>query len=86
MTAADPSLAEPLPEPPKRTTQDIIAGIKAHFNERGLLTLRGVGQLFKHIDKNGNKKIDQDEFFWGLNAFGITLSQQEAQDVLKAFD
>ena len=42
--------------------------------------------MFKHIDKNGNKKIDADEFFWGLNAFGVTLSQQESQDVLKAFD
>lgn len=41
-TAADPSLAEPLPEPPKRTTQDLIANIKAHLNERGLLTIRGV--------------------------------------------
>lgn len=42
--------------------------------------------MFKSIDKNGNKKIEGDEFFWGLNAFGITLSQQEASDVLKAFD
>lgn len=78
VTAADPSLAEPLPEPPKRTTQDIIAGIKNHLKERGFLTIRGVDQLFKNIDKNGNKKLEADEFFWGLNAFGITLSQQES--------
>lgn len=86
LTASDPSLAEPIEEAPKRTTQDIIADIKSFLKERGFLGIRAIGQLFKSIDKNGNRKIDPEEFFWGLNAFGITLSQEEASDVLRTFD
>ncbi len=73
-TATDPSLAETIEEATKRTIQDIIADIKSYLKERGFLGIRAISQLFKSIDKNGNRKIDPEEFFWGLNAFGITLS------------
>lgn len=85
-TAADPSLAEPIEEAPQRSTKDIIDSIKVFLKERGFLGIRGIAQLFKSIDKNGNRKIEAEEFFWGLNAFGISLSQEEASNVLKSFD
>jgi Ca2+-binding EF-hand superfamily protein len=56
------------------------------LKERGFLSIRAIAQLFKSIDKNGNRKIDPEEFFWGLNAFGISLTQEEASDVVRTCD
>ena len=40
--------------------------------------IRGVSHLFKRIDKNGNKQIDVNEFYWGLKEFGVNLTEEEA--------
>ena len=86
LTATDPSLAEPIPEPPKRTTKDIIEIIKSKLKDRGLFGIRGLTKLFKSFDKNGNKKIDPEEFSWGLKNFDIFLSDEESKAVIEAFD
>ena len=48
--------------------------------------IRGVSHLFKRIDKNGNKQIDVNEFYWGLKEFGVNLTEEEAMGVLRIFD
>ena len=42
--------------------------------------------MFKALDNNGNKQIDMGEFYWGLKDFGISLTEEDAQRVLSAFD
>ena len=85
-TAAEPSLAEPIEEAPQHSTKDIIESIKVFLKERTFKGIRGIVQLFKSIDKNGNGFIEPDELFTGLNAFGIYLSHEEASDLLKSLD
>jgi len=86
-TASDPSLAEPVAEPaPKYTLQDLITDIKGRLKERGMFGIRGVSHLFHSMDKNGNRQIDINEFYWGLKEFGVSLSEEEAMGVLKIFD
>ena len=48
--------------------------------------IRGVSHLFKRMDKNGNKQIDINEFYWGLKEFGVNLTEEEAMGVLRIFD
>jgi hypothetical protein len=43
-------------------------------------------EFFKSFDKNGNKKIDPEEFSWGLKNFDIFLSDEESKAVIEAFD
>ena len=48
--------------------------------------IRGIAHLFKKIDKNGNRQIDINEFYWGLKEFGVQLTEEEASGVLRIFD
>ena len=48
--------------------------------------IRGISHLFKKMDKNGNKQIDINEFYWGLKEFGVSLTEEEAGGVLRLFD
>jgi hypothetical protein len=39
---------------------------------RGTKTIRGMGRAFKTMDSiDGNRKVDKEEFFWGLKDFGV---------------
>lgn len=51
-----------------------------------MLSIRGVARMFKSIDKNGNRQIDMEELYYGLRALGLTLTEEEAFEVLKVFD
>jgi hypothetical protein len=31
----------------------------------------GLSRVFKTMDNDGNKKLDKDEFYYGLNEIGI---------------
>jgi calcyphosin len=64
----------------------LIAAIKDRLKEVGMFGIRGVSHLFKRIDKNGNKQIDVNEFYWGLKEFGVNLTEEEAMGVLRIFD
>ena len=43
-------------------------------------------RIFKVMDNNKNGLLDVDDFRWGLMDYGITLSKEEAVQVLKHFD
>ena len=38
------------------------------------------------MDENGNKCLDVDDFRWGLKDYGITISKEEAQQIVQSFD
>jgi len=48
--------------------------------------LRSLGSIFKIIDTNGDRKIDKQEFYWGLKDLGCTLSKKEAAVLLEHLD
>ena len=37
-------------------------------------TLRGLGRSFKIFDDNGDRKIDKEEFYWGLKDNQVDIS------------
>ena len=47
---------------------------------RGVKTIRGMGRAFRTLDSmDGNRKVDKEEFYWGIKDFGVTISKKEAE-------
>ena len=87
VTAPDPSFAQTLES--GHAAFDInalIRDIKAKLIERSANGIRGLSRIFKAMDDNGNRQLDVDDFRWGLIDFGITISKEEASEVLAVFD
>ena len=85
MTAPDISYSAPV-DAPVYTTEAMLAEIREKIKARGTLGIRGLARMFKILDKNGNKQIDAEEFFWGLKDFGLDISEADSKKVLSAFD
>ena len=45
-----------------------------------------MGRSFRIMDDNGDRKIDMQEFYWGLKDLGATVSKREAQLLLDYLD
>lgn len=87
MSAPGPQYSHPIEELNKFTIHDLIKEIKAKIVERSAAGgIRGMIRIFKVMDNNKNGLLDVDDFRWGLMDYGITLSKEEAVQVLKHFD
>ena len=53
---------------------------------RGMKTIRGMGRAFRIMDDNGDRKIDKQEFYWGLQDLGAAVSKKEAEILLDYLD
>jgi len=53
---------------------------------RGARTIRGLGRVFRTMDDSGNRKVDAQEFFVGLNECGCNLTKEETDALLSHFD
>ena len=53
---------------------------------RGANGIRGLGIVFRRMDNNRDKKMDRDEFMWGLRENGHSLSPSEFESIFKFFD
>jgi len=69
-------------EPPT----SIIDKIKKTLKERGSSGIRGAGVVFRRMDDSGNKKLDREEFMWGLREMGHKLTPSEFEKIFKYFD
>lgn len=69
-------------EPPNQVLSKILETLKA----RGANGIRGLGLVFRRMDNNGDKKMDRNEFMWGLRENGHTLSPSEFERIFKYFD
>jgi Ca2+-binding EF-hand superfamily protein len=69
-------------EPPNQVLQKILDTMKA----RGAHGIRGLGIVFRRMDNNGDKKMDRNEFMWGLRENGHNLSPSEFERIFKYFD
>ena len=56
------------------------------MNERGAKTIRSLGRVFAAMDFNGNRKVDAQEFFVGLNECGCNLTSDETNALLAHLD
>ena len=43
---------------------------KMQIQKKGGIGLRTLGTIFRRMDRNGNKKLDMEEFTEALNTFG----------------
>lgn len=88
MTSPGPQYAQPVDELNKFTIEDLIKEIKTKISEKTASGsgIRGMSKIFKAMDNNGNGLLDVDDFRWGLMDYGISLSKDEASQVLKHFD
>lgn len=66
--------------------ETLMKEVKQRLLERSSFGLRGLARIFKAMDDNGNGQLDVDDFRWGLIDFGISVSKEEAQLLLTAFD
>lgn len=69
-------------EPPYQ----ILDKIKAKLLERGTHGIRGLGIVFRRMDNSRNRKLDRNEFMWGLKENGHNLSSSEYERLFKYFD
>lgn len=85
-TAPDPSYAEPIDGDEEYTFEDLLKDIKGRILERSSFGIRGLGRIFQIMDDNGNRQLDIEDFRWGLIDFGINITKDEAQQILKYMD
>ena len=86
VTAPGASYSLPIEELNKFTIEDLVNEIKVKILERSASGIRGISMIFKAMDNNGNRLLDVDDFRWGLKDYGITISKEEAAQVLNHFD
>lgn len=85
VTAPGPQFSLPVEELNKYTVDDLIREIKAKIGST-VGGIRGMARIFKAMDQNGNGKLDVDDFRWGLMDYGISISKEESDQVLRHFD
>jgi hypothetical protein len=57
----------------------VLNRLKDQLNARGASTIRGLGRTFRIMDNyDGNRKVDAQEFFTGLQEFGVRITKAEA--------
>jgi len=69
-------------EPPNQVIQMIKDNLKA----RGSNGIRGMGIVFRRMDNGRDRKLDRQEFMWGLRENGFNLTPSEFERIFKYFD
>lgn len=59
---------------------------KMKIAKQGGLGIRSIGVIFRRMDTNGNKKLNQEEFTEALATFGIFPKVVEIQALMKYYD
>ena len=86
VTAPDPSYSAPVEEEAEYTVDDLVRDIKKKLLERGSYGIRGLARVFKNMDDKGDRKVDVEDFRWGLVDYGISITKDQASQVLTRFD
>jgi Ca2+-binding EF-hand superfamily protein len=65
----------------------VLAKVKRSLETRSVRALRGITKAFKNIMiHNGVRKLDKQEFFFGLRDYGVQISKREAELLLDYLD
>lgn len=86
VTAPDASLARPIADLQAFDMGTFIKDVKQKIFDRSNFGIRALKRIFQAMDERGDKKLDVDDFRWGLIDYGISMTKEESQEVLKAFD
>lgn len=85
-TSSNPKDAEELEPEMTYTVDDLLKDIKNKLLERGSYGIRGLARIFKILDNDGGRKLDLKEFQDGLIDYGINITDEQAQVIMKKFD
>jgi Ca2+-binding EF-hand superfamily protein len=65
----------------------VLAKVKRSLETRSVRALRGITKAFKNIlIHNGVRKLDKQEFFFGIRDYGVQISKREAEIILDYLD
>ena len=56
---------------------EVTEKIRSQLIARGGRTLGMLRRQFKIMDDNGDKRLDKDELYYGLQDFGLELTKNE---------
>lgn len=84
--ATDASYGRAIEDLQKFDVNDLIKDIKGKLLVRSAFGIRGLARIFKAMDENGNKKLDPDDFRWGLMDYGVSVTKEEATEIMNHFD
>lgn len=86
VSSDDPSTDYKVAEVGKVTYEDLVRTIKQRLAEGGIYGVRRLARIFKAMDKNGDHKLDPDDFRWGLMEYGIVISKEQTLLLVEACD
>jgi Ca2+-binding EF-hand superfamily protein len=65
----------------------VVNKVKASLGKQSVRALRGLTKAFKNIlVHNGVRKLDKQEFYFGLKDYGVGITKREAEVLLDYFD
>jgi len=68
------------------TEKDTITKLRLLCLSRGATGILGLGRVFRHMDDDGSKALNREEFFQGVKDFGLDVSNDEINEMFDAFD
>ena len=69
------------------TYEEIIDKVKAQLSVRGATTITALGKTFRALDSyDGNRRLDPQEFYVGLNENGVKISKAEFDVLFSRLD
>ena len=86
VTAPEPSLSRTIEELAAFDMTAFLKEIKQKIFERSGFGLRSLRNIFRAMDEKADGSLDVDDFRWGLIDYGISVTKEEAAEVLGAFD
>lgn len=75
----DAAGAEPVAPPQRYDGAQMIADIKETLKRRGSMAIRGIGRVFRILDDNRNRQLDDYELKNGLIDYDIHLSDEQVR-------
>ena len=57
---------------------EIQAKVQAALQRQGIRTIRSIGRTFTPQESESGRKLDKQDFYWGLQDLGANITMREA--------